>query len=135
MKAESQTFNEQHAASAFNKQSTVFDAIYSNNTIIEYKRRRVREHVLSLLSPNSAILELNAGTGEDAIFFAQQGHSVHATDISEGMQVQLQKKLRASRLRSVSQELCSFTELDQLTQRGPYDLIFSNFAGLNCTDR
>ena len=34
----------------------------------------------------------------------------------------------------VSYELCSFTELENLINRGPYDLIFSNFAGLNCTD-
>ena len=33
----------------------------------------------------------------------------------------------------VTTELCSFTALDTLRERGPYDLIFSNFAGLNCT--
>ena len=35
---------------------------------------------------------------------------------------------------SISNELCSFTALPQLKNNGPYDLIFSNFAGLNCTD-
>ena len=33
----------------------------------------------------------------------------------------------------VTSELCSFTELENLKDKGPYDLIFSNFAGLNCT--
>ncbi|HSU26748.1 MAG TPA: hypothetical protein VLJ68_00080, partial [Chitinophagaceae bacterium] len=28
---------------------------------------------------------------------------------------------------------CSFTNLTLLKKRGPYDLVFSNFAGLNCT--
>ena len=34
---------------------------------------------------------------------------------------------------SISTEICSFTELENLKNKGPYDLIFSNFAGLNCT--
>jgi len=33
----------------------------------------------------------------------------------------------------VSQELCSFTALENLSDKGPFDCIFSNFAGLNCT--
>jgi hypothetical protein len=50
----------------------------------------------------------------------------------------MQNKLRAKVQQHcfndlVSTELCSFTALEDLQQRGPYDLIFSNFAGLNCT--
>ena len=33
-----------------------------------------------------SILELNAGTGTDAVWFAERGYRVHATDIAEGMQ-------------------------------------------------
>jgi ubiquinone/menaquinone biosynthesis C-methylase UbiE len=127
--------NEIDAADAFTGQSGIFDELYSTNTIINYKRDRVRNHVLSYLTPGSSILELNSGTGEDAIFFAGKGHKVHATDISAGMQEQLMKKVVAKGLtKSVSNELCSYTHLDQLKNKGPYDLIFSNFAGLNCTD-
>jgi len=126
---------EQQAATAFNKQSVLFDEIYSANTIIQYKRKRVRDHVGQFLKPKSKILELNAGTGEDAIYFAQRGHYVHATDISEGMQQKLsQKIISASLTNQVSFELCSFTRLEELDRKGPYDLIFSNFAGLNCTN-
>jgi ubiquinone/menaquinone biosynthesis C-methylase UbiE len=126
--------NEQQAAAAFSKQSVIFDALYSGNTIIQYKRKRVRDHVSQFLAPNSTILELNSGTGEDAIWFAQQGHRVHATDISTGMQnVMVEKIQKAGLANNISYELCSFTELDQLKHKGPYDLVFSNFAGLNCT--
>jgi ubiquinone/menaquinone biosynthesis C-methylase UbiE len=119
---------------AFNKQSIVFDEIYSGNAIIQYKRKRVRDHVLKFLQPNSRILELNAGTGEDALYFAELGHSVHATDISSGMQEQLIKKVKERQLQDlITNEICSFTTLANLQNRGPYDLIFSNFAGLNCT--
>ena len=101
---------------------------------MQYKRERVRRHVLSFLPPESHILELNCGTGEDAIFFAGAGHRVHATDLSGGMLEELSKKVTARGLDDrITHELCSFTALDTLRQKGPFDLIFSNFAGLNCT--
>jgi len=127
--------NEQAVEKAFSKQSAVFDDIYSSNLIIQYKRQRVRDHLQQFLKTNSKILELNAGTGEDAIWFAQHDHTVHATDISKGMQEKLVQKVKLNKLESqISHELCSFTELDNLHNKGPYDLIFSNFAGLNCTE-
>lgn len=125
---------EQQAATAFTRQSPVFDDIYAGNTIVHYKRQRVRGHVQALLAPGSHILELNAGTGEDAIYFAQQGYRVHATDISEGMQAMLQKKAAQAGLQhSITNELCSYTDLEHIQHKGPYDAVFSNFAGLNCT--
>jgi len=126
---------EQQAAAAFNKQSSFFDQIYSANTIVQYKRKRVRDHIERFIDPRSKILELNAGTGEDAVYFAQHGHYVHAMDISEGMlEILSQKILSASLTDKVSCELCSFTQLNKLRNKGPFDLIFSNFAGLNCTN-
>ncbi|MDN5289484.1 MAG: class SAM-dependent methyltransferase [Mucilaginibacter sp.] len=126
------TNNEADASTAFTRQSVVFDDIYSGDTIINYKRTRVRQHVLQRLAPDSNILELNSGTGEDAIFFAKAGHRVHATDISTGMQAVLQQKTEVYRDR-ISYETCSFTQLEQLQNQGPFDHIFSNFGGLNCT--
>jgi ubiquinone/menaquinone biosynthesis C-methylase UbiE len=126
--------NEIYAEEAFSKQSGVFDQLYAENTIVNYKRQRVRKHVLQYLRRSGTILELNSGTGEDALFFAGKGHHVHATDISEGMQQQLIKKVQLSKMnRMISNERCSFTELGQLQHKGPFDHIFSNFAGLNCT--
>jgi len=132
--AKSNIVNEQLSAEAFSRQSAVFDQIYCPDSIIQYKRGRVRSHVQQYLPANSNILELNAGTGEDATWFASQGHSVHATDISIGMLSQLAAKAQHKDLgHKISVEQCSYTALDQLKNKGPYDLIFSNFAGLNCT--
>ena len=130
------THNEELASRAFSRQSPVFDNLYSGNIIIQYKRQRVRDHVARFLEPGSDILELNSGTGEDAAWFAAQGHRVHATDISIGMQEILEQKIAAASLQEqVSTELISFTSLGQLQRKKEYDLIFSNFAGLNCTDQ
>lgn len=127
--------NEKHAAEAFSRQSSIFDDLYAGNTIVSYKRERVRTHVLQYLKPHGSILELNSGTGDDALFFANAGHRVHATDISPGMQQQLKEKAKKNNLQHlISNELCSFTQLALLKKKGPYDHIFSNFAGLNCTD-
>ena len=128
------SINDKAAEKAFTKQSAVFDDLYSPNIIIQYKRQRVRDHIRQWLKPNCSILELNAGTGDDAIWFAQQGHTIHATDISKGMQEKMVEKVNNAGLGSkITNEICSFTELEELQNKGPFDLIFSNFAGLNCT--
>lgn len=128
--------HEQAAAAAFDKQAPLFDAIYSADTIVRYKRKRVRQHLASFLSPASYILELNAGTGDDAIYLARQGHRVHATEISSGMLEMLSAKVKQAGLeKMISHETCSYTRLEGLAQQGPYDHIVSNFAGLNCTDQ
>ncbi|MEO6668584.1 MAG: class I SAM-dependent methyltransferase [Ferruginibacter sp.] len=135
MNTETSIQNEKDAASAFSAQAPVFDELYGNDGIVRYKRERVHDHVLGHLKQHAHILELNSGTGEDAIFFAKTGHTIHATDISEGMQAQLKNKVAAAGLSStISCELCSFTQLNALKDKGPYDLIFSNFAGLNCSN-
>lgn len=134
MKDPSTILNEEATLKAFDKQSAHFDVLFGEDTIIRYKRERVRDHVLQFLEPGSSILELNAGTGEDAIYFAGKGYKVHATDISTGMQEMMEKKLKFQDLKNkVSHEICSYTELGKLGNKGPFDLIFSNFAGLNCT--
>src|ERR1700734_2654874 len=89
-----EALNEQEVAAAFSKQAGGFDEYDAGNTIIHYKRNRVREHVLRYLPSTGSILELNAGTGTDAVWFAERGYRVHATDIAEGMQEKLREKVR-----------------------------------------
>jgi ubiquinone/menaquinone biosynthesis C-methylase UbiE len=126
--------NEQLTSVAFSKQAPVFDSLYSSDEIIQYKRTRVRNHLENYLPEKSHILELNCGTGEDAIYLAGKGHRVHATDISRGMQqVLMQKVLQSGAQDQISFELCSYTQLNLLKNKGPFDAVFSNFAGLNCT--
>jgi len=126
--------NELDTAEAFSRQSAVFDHIYADNAVVHYKRDRVRSHFMQYAKKNGNILELNSGTGEDAIFFAKRGFTVHATDVSAGMQERLiQKAQLLVKSEKITTELCSFTQLHLLENKGPYDAIFSNFGGLNCT--
>lgn len=126
--------SEASIATAFDKQAAIFDALFSKNQIVHYKRERVRRHVDALLKPASYILELNAGTGDDALYFARHGHRVHATDLSPAMGIERLRKIQEAGLGiKISSTCCSFSDLGNLSEKGPYDLVFSNFAGLNCT--
>jgi ubiquinone/menaquinone biosynthesis C-methylase UbiE len=126
--------NELKASGAFTKQSKVFDNLYSDDKIIQYKRQRVREHILKYANQNSFMLELNCGTGEDALFFASKGFKVHATDISSGMLEELKKKIVHMGCEDkISIEPCSFSQLEVLKQQQTFNYIYSNFGGLNCT--
>jgi ubiquinone/menaquinone biosynthesis C-methylase UbiE len=118
---------------AFTNQSPVFDSIEENNRILMNMRERIRRHVLSIIPGNSSILELNAGTGMDALYFAERGHHVTATDNAEGMVQTMKAKFEHHHLRErLKVQKCSYTRLSEI-KNGPFDLIFSNFGGLNCT--
>ena len=81
---------------------------------------RVRQHVLQYLPSDASILELNSGTGDDALFFAKQGYHIRATDISVGMQQQLAAKAQANQMHHlISNELFSSTQLKSLKKSRP----------------
>jgi len=125
---------EQNVSAAFSAQSKIFDEIDEKNPIIQWMRAKVRAHVLSFWKAGESVLELNAGTGLDAIYFAQHGMKVHATDNAEGMLKKLNNKVTHLGLTGkVTIQQCSFLELKKLNKAG-FNHIFSNFGGLNCTD-
>jgi len=55
---------------AFSKQSLHYDEEDRTNHILIDMREQVYAHVNNYLKPGSSILELNAGTGIDAVHFA-----------------------------------------------------------------
>lgn len=113
---------------AFTAQSIHYDADDQSNPVISDLRKQVYDHLARFLKPNSHILELNAGTGIDAAYLSSLGHSVLATDLSDGMIRELGKKAN-ERLR-VRQ--LAYDHLDELNEK--FDYVFSNFGGLNCID-
>jgi ubiquinone/menaquinone biosynthesis C-methylase UbiE len=117
---------------AFSKQSLHYDEEDRTNHILVDMREQVYAHVNNYLKPRSSILELNAGTGIDAVHFASLGHRVHATDLSSGMIKQIRDKMQRSILqgRLTCQQL-SYDQLQQVTGE-KFDYVFSNFGGLNC---
>jgi ubiquinone/menaquinone biosynthesis C-methylase UbiE len=117
---------------AFSKQSLHYDLEDRANPVLSDMREQVYAHVSKFLKPGNSLLELNAGTGIDALHFALSGYSVHATDLSDGMVHEIRKKITASSLgdKFTSQQL-SYDQLHQLHGR-QFEYVFSNFGGLNC---
>ena len=126
---------QQNVSVAFSKQSVLFDEIEKENEIIHELRGRFYEAIRKHVKPGGRILELNCGTGIDAVALAQQGFFIHATDVSAGMLYQLRKKIKELNLSDqIATQQISFLHLDALN-KGPFDAIVSNFGGLNCTDK
>lgn len=82
----------------FNPIAKDYDAVFSHTALGQLLRQRVWQHLGALNAVSSAktVLELNCGTGEDAVWLAQQGWQVLATDVSDQMLAVAQAK--ASRL-------------------------------------
>jgi len=115
----------------FDNAATDYDDVFSRSRIGLAQRSRVWHFMKPELDTKAPlnILELNCGTGEDALFFARHGHMVSATDISEAM-------LKIARSKDVTYAINFFqidlNNIDQYEHKAPYDLIFSNFGGINC---
>jgi SAM-dependent methyltransferase len=117
------------ASVAFSVQAPHYDSDDRANPVIADLRKQVYDHVSRYMKPRSRILELNAGTGIDATYFISLGHTVLATDLSDGMVMELNKKAAVHNGLSVKQ--LPYNKIDEITD-GPFDYIFSNFGGLNC---
>jgi ubiquinone/menaquinone biosynthesis C-methylase UbiE len=121
----------------FDAMAPDYDRSFSETTIGILQRKRVHEFLLPLIAVDKKlrILELNCGTGTDALFFAGFGHEVLATDGSPLMLEQAEKKIAAEKLgENVKTQCCSFQQLSDVITGQTFDLIFSNFGGLNCID-
>ncbi len=119
-------------AEAFSDTAEKYDAFATDHPHLSRMRGKVYRHLARFIPPGEKILELNAGTGTDAVHLAQQGYTVHATDIAPGMLARLQDKIERLDLHErVTCQECSFTNLDSV-QGGPFDAVFSDLGGLNC---
>lgn len=119
---------------AFSKQAPFFDLEEEHNEILKWMRSQIHAHCLNFFKKGESILELNCGTGLDAVYFAKQGIYVDATDVSKNMLHELKRKVSENNLSAFIKCIeCSFTALNSLPEK-KYDHIFSDFGGLNCTN-
>lgn len=119
-------------AEAFSRTAEKYDAFAEDHPHLTRMRNKVYAHMTRHIRPSSCILELNAGTGTDAVQLAQRGYSVHATDISPGMLNRLREKVQDLNLEDcITWEARSFLSLDDVPG-APFDAVFSDLGGLNC---
>ena len=119
--------------SAFNSAAASYDADFTFSYIGKLQRSRVYHFLENILPKNQSreILEINCGTGEDAVWFAQKGHRIIATDASERM---IEIANAKCKMQNVKFEICPFNRLKEQYSNKKFDVVFSNFGGLNCID-
>lgn len=119
-------------AEAFSRTAQKYDAFAEDHPHLTRMREKVYAHVARLIPRGSRILELNAGTGTDAVQLAQRDYYVHATDIAPGMLARLRDKVGDLKLTNrVTWEERSFLSLGDVPG-APFDVVFSDLGGLNC---
>jgi len=79
----------------------------------------------------NSVLEINCGTGEDALFLCKKGISVLPTDVSEKMVDLANEKLKKNGFNCNAKTL-DIRNINSIISENKFDLIFSNFGGLNC---
>lgn len=120
-------------ADAFSRTAGRYDEFAEDHPHLTRMRAKVYAHLMRVVATGSTILELNAGTGTDAVQLALRGYRVHATDIAPGMLERGREKVARLGLEDrVTIEARSFLDLDWVTG-GPFDAVFSDLGGLNCT--
>ena len=118
-------------AEAFSRTAEKYDTFATDHPNQTRMRIKVYSHIQRFVPPDSRILELNAGTGTDAVELARRGYTIHATDIAPGMLQRLQDKVQTLELSDkISYQQCSFTELEKI-KGAPFDAVFSDLGGLN----
>ncbi len=117
----------------FNSIAASYDSDFSSSKIGIMQRNRVWHHLKSDLNQTQiqSVLEINCGTGVDAFLLAKQGYSVIATDISSEM-IHYAKQKKDTSITNPQFLTCGFNDLKNVFTEKKFDLIFSNFAGLNC---
>ncbi|QHS51752.1 class I SAM-dependent methyltransferase [Edaphobacter sp. 12200R-103] len=121
------------AAAAFDHLAVDYDAVFTHSSIGSAQRAAVWECAKSIFTPHSRLLELNCGTGEDAIHFAEQGFNITSCDISPAMISQARRKALQTHTNDHIRFYVQANEkIGDLPEKHPFSGCFSNFSGLNC---
>jgi SAM-dependent methyltransferase len=121
----------------FDAAAAEYDTGFTRTRLGRWLRAAVRERLATSFRPGDRVLELGCGTGEDAVWLAQRGVRVVATDASRAMLSIARRKAEASgvgdRVLFAQLDLASTGAWAKLArQYGECDGAFSSFGALNC---
>lgn len=117
---------------AFSAVADQYDATFTDTIVGQRQREQVWKLLAEKVKGSPVVLELNCGTGADALWMGKRGWQVLATDISPEMVRVTNEKIQKEGLSGiVSARVCAFADVQSLPEAS-FDLVFSNFGGLNC---
>lgn len=122
-------------AAGFDTLAPEYDARFTESVLGQILRRTVWRWLDRAFAPGDRVLELNCGTGEDAVHLATRGVRVLATDGSPAMLALARAKIGDAGLdQSIELRRLDIEQLDAFPPEaaGSLDGAFSNFGGLNC---
>ena len=115
--------------SAFDIAAIEYDKEFTETAVGKLQRQIVWDYLEQNFSTSLNVLEINCGTGVDAAFLASRGYKILATDASAEM-INV-AKINNSDNDNIQFKQLSFDQLQSLNGK-KFDLILSNFGGLNC---
>jgi SAM-dependent methyltransferase len=121
------------AQAYWNQAADAYDQEFTRTVIGRAERAAVWLEFERVFHFGQRILELNCGTGIDAVHLARSGVKVLACDIAPRMIEIARARARASGLEDwVDFRVLATEQISALSNQAPFDGVFSNFAGLNC---
>jgi len=119
-------------AAAFDQYANDYDSHFTNSVIGVAQRNRVKAFTQKYFTKSSSVLEINCGSGEDALWIATKVKNIIATDASIEMIKVAKNKTQHSANNNLQFIKGDFNKLETIFLTDRFDIIFSNFAGLNC---
>lgn len=118
---------------AFDTLAETYDQTFVESLIGRAQREVVWTVLDRLFRPGQHVLEINCGTGIDAVRLAGRGVSVVACDVAPRMIEVARRRALAARPRaSLDFRVLATEEIGSIRDQAPFDGVLSNFAGLNC---
>src|ERR1700676_1000707 len=110
-----------------------YDQIFPGTLIGQAQREVIWQELRRVFHSGQRLLELNCGTGIDAVHLAEIGVTVLACDISPRMIELACRRSSSTKVgRLIDFRVLATENVAVLGDEGPFDGAFSNFAGLNC---
>ncbi len=110
-----------------------YDRIFPDTIVGKVQRDAVWYELDRHFEHGMRILELNCGTGIDAVHLAKRGVRVLACDLSPRMIDHARERAHTAGLDAlIDLRVLNTEKMDTLTADEPFDGALSNFSGLNC---
>lgn len=118
---------------AFDSLANSYDDEFTKSSIGEAQRDLVWRYLeeSGIHNKSRNILEINSGTGYDGTYLSTRGHNVLSTDGSADM-IRMAEKHSSLNLQFME---CRIQELKSKLPQSNYEVLFSNFGGLNCLSK
>jgi ubiquinone/menaquinone biosynthesis C-methylase UbiE len=112
-----------------------YDEIFPCTLIGRSQRDAVWHELGRVFYAGQRILELNCGTGIDALHLAERGIRIVACDISPRMIELARHRSGSNRYGDlIDYRVLATEDIARLADEAPFDGAFSNFSGMNCVE-